>query len=68
MTTKIIKERCSCSKVFCKEGVLGNFAKLLRTPFFKEYLWWLLLKKVNADEATLQCSVAVGEENVSGEA
>ena len=21
-----------------------NFAKFLRTPFFKEYLWWLLLK------------------------
>ena len=59
-------------EVFCKKGVLKNFAKftgkqlcqslffnkvgglwhscfpvnfviLLRTPFFKEHLWWLLL-------------------------
>ena len=41
----LIKERRSCSEVFCKKGVLRNFAKFLRTPFFKEYLWWLLLKE-----------------------
>ena len=23
-----------------------NFAKFLRAPFFKEHLWWLLLKKI----------------------
>ena len=40
-----LQERRSCSEVFCKKGVLRNFAKFLRTPFFKEYLWWLLLKE-----------------------
>ena len=41
----LIKERSSCSEVFCKKDVLRNFAKFLRTPFFKEYLWWLRLKE-----------------------
>ena len=41
----LIKERGSCSEVFCKKGALRNFAKFLRTPFFKEYLLWLLLKE-----------------------
>ena len=41
----LVKERSSCSEVFCKTSVLRNFAKFLRTPFFKEYLWWLLLKE-----------------------
>ena len=41
----IIKERGRCSEVFCKKGVLRNFAIFLRTPFFKEYLWWMLLKE-----------------------
>ena len=44
-SVNLIKERRSCSEVFCKKGVLRNFAKFLRTPFFKEYLWWLLLKE-----------------------
>ena len=41
----LIKERSSCSEVFCRKGVLRNFAKFLRTTFVKEYLWWLLLKE-----------------------
>ena len=41
----LIKERSSCSEVFCKRDVLRNFAKFLRAPFFKEYHWWLLLKE-----------------------
>ena len=41
----LIKERSSCSEVFCKKGVLRNFAEFLRIPLFKEYLWWLLLKE-----------------------
>ena len=41
----LIKERNSCSEVLCKKGVLRHVAKFLRTPFFKEYLWWLLLKE-----------------------
>ena len=41
----LIKERSNCSEVFCKKGVLRNFPKCLSTPFYKEYLWWLLLKK-----------------------
>ena len=41
----LIKERSSCSEVFCKKGVLANSAKFLRTPFFKEYFLWLLLKE-----------------------
>ena len=32
----LIKERSSCPEVFCKEGILRNIAKFLRTPFFKE--------------------------------
>ena len=41
----LTKEKSSSSEVFCKKGVLRNFAEFLRTPFFKEYLWWLLLKE-----------------------
>ena len=80
-----IKHRSSCPEVFCKKGVLRNFAKFtgkhlchslflnkvaglrpatllkkrlwhrcfpvnlvkfLRTPFFIEHLWWLLLKAI----------------------
>ena len=41
----LINERSSCTEVFCKKGVPRNFAKFLRTPFFKEYLWWPLLKE-----------------------
>ena len=49
--------RSSCPEVFCKKGVLKNFikfrgkhrcfpvnfVKFLRTSFFIEHLWWLLL-------------------------
>ena len=41
----LIKERGSCSEVFCEKGVLINFAKFLRKAFFKEYPWWLLLNE-----------------------
>ena len=47
--------------MFCKKGVLRNphrntcaraspvnFVKFLRTPFHKEYLWWLLLEEGKA--------------------
>ena len=42
---KSIKERSCCSEMFCEKGVLKDFAKFLSTPFFKEYLCWLLLKE-----------------------
>ena len=29
-----------------------NFVKFLRTPFFAEHLWWLLLEIANADTIT----------------
>ena len=51
----IVKERSSCSKVFCKKGVL-------RIPLM------VASERVNANEAAPQCSVAVGKENISGEA
>ena len=35
----LIKERGSCSEVLCEKGVLRNLKKILRTPFFKEYVW-----------------------------
>ena len=42
------KARSSRPEVFCKKGVLENFAnhfaKRSRTSFFIEHLWWLLLK------------------------
>ena len=52
--------RTSRPKVFCKKGPRSatllkrrlwhrcfpvNFAKFLRTSFFTEHLWWLLLKR-----------------------
>ena len=40
------KHLCQCL-FFNKVHV--NFAKFLRTPFCKEHLWWLLLKKVEDD-------------------
>ena len=56
-----IKHRSSRPEVFCKKGVLRNFAKFtgkhlcqslffnkvadLR-PFFIEHLWWLILKAI----------------------
>ena len=64
---KLIKERSSCSEVFCKNGALRNFAKFLRTPFFKEYLWWLHLKEEMQTKLP-PCVLAVGKENMSGEA
>ena len=44
----LIKERSSCSEVFCKKGVLRNFAKYLRTPLVAAS------ERVNADEAIWQ--------------
>ena len=44
----LIKERSSCSEVFCKKGVLRNFAKYLRTPLVTAS------ERVNADEAIWQ--------------
>ena len=40
----LIKERSSCLEVLFKKDVFRNFAKFLETPFFKEYLRWLLPK------------------------
>ena len=40
---KKLSTKSSRPKVFCKKGILGNFAKFLRTPFILEYLWWLVL-------------------------
>ena len=61
----LIKERSSCSGVFCKNGVLRNFSKFLRTPFFKELPLVAASQRVNADKAAPLCSVAVGMENIS---
>ena len=47
----LIKERSSCSKVFCKKVVLRNFAKFLRTPFFQGMPLAAASERVNADEA-----------------
>ena len=63
----LIKERTSCSDVFCKKGVLINFGKLLKTPFFEKYVV-AASQRVNADEAGPLCSEAVRKENISGEA
>ena len=43
----LIKERSSCLEMFCKTGVLRNFAKILRTriPLVAAS------ERVNADEA-----------------
>ena len=51
--SQAVVQRCSVKKVWpatlLKKRLLHrcfpvNFAKFLRTPFFTEYLWWLLLK------------------------
>ena len=55
--TLIAKNRSSDPEIFCKPATLlkkrfwhrcflVNFAKFLKTPFFIEHLWWLLLKEV----------------------
>ena len=44
----LIKERSSCSEVFCKKGFLRNFAKYLRTPLVTAS------ERINADEAIWQ--------------
>ena len=54
--------------MFCKKDLLRNFAKFLRTPSFKEYLMMAASERVNADEAAPLCSVAVGKQNIGGEA
>ena len=64
----LIKERSSCSEVFYEKVVLRNFARFLRTAFFKELPLVAASERVNADEAAPVCSVAVGKENISGEA
>ena len=38
--------------MFCKKGVLKNFAKFLRTPFFTEHLQWLLLTCLACSKST----------------
>ena len=35
---KALRYRSTGPEVFCKEGVLRNFAKFLRTPFFTGHL------------------------------
>ena len=39
--------RNSRPDMFCKKGAFRNFVKFLRTPFFIEHLWWLLLNLPN---------------------
>ena len=61
--------------MFCKKGVLRNFEKFLRTSFQRIPLV-AASERVNADEAAATspplspalCSVAVGKEDISGEA
>ena len=58
-------DRSSCSEVFCKKGVLRNFAKFLRTHFLR-IPFVAASERVNADEAAVFCSC--WKENISGEA
>ena len=53
--------------MFCKKGVLRNFAKLLRTTFFQRIPPVTASERVNAHEAGPLCSVTAGKENISGE-
>ena len=57
-----VARRCSAKKVFLNrknyrkrtvsECFPVNFAKILRTPFLIEHLWWLLLLFINPFRAT----------------
>ena len=49
----LIKERSSCSEVFCKKSVLRNFCKIFKNTFFQRIPLVAASKRVNADEATL---------------
>ena len=47
-STEVVTQWCSVKKMFLKISRNSycfpvNFAKFLRTPIFKEHLWWLLL-------------------------
>ena len=48
----LIKERGSCSEVFCKKDVLRNFAKIFKNTFFQRISLVSASERVNADEAT----------------
>ena len=54
--------------MFYKKSALRNFAKFLRTPFFQRIPLVAASERVNAEEAAQLCSVAVGKENICGEA
>ena len=60
-----MKERSSCSEVFCGKSVLRNFAKFLRTLFFQIIPLVVASERVNADETAPLCSVAVGKETLA---
>ena len=47
----LIKERTRCLEVFCKKGVLRNFAKFYKNNFFQRIPLAAASKIVNADEA-----------------
>ena len=53
--------------MFCKNGVLRNFANIFNNNFFQRIPLVAASKRVNADEAAPRCSGAVGKENISGE-
>ena len=57
-----MKERTSCSEVFCKKDVLRNFAKFLKDTFFQIIPLVAASERVSPDKASLQCSVAVEKE------
>ena len=52
----LIKERSSCFEMFCKN------------TFFQRIPLVATSESVNADQTAPMCSVAVGKENISGEA
>ena len=42
--TEVVVQRCFVKKVFLENSQIPvNFTKFLRTPFYIEHLWWLLL-------------------------
>ena len=64
----LIKERSSCSEMFCKKVVLRSFYKIFKNTFFQRIPQVAAFERVNADEAAFLRSVAVGTENISCEA
>ena len=64
----LIKERSSCLEVCSVKKVFFEIWKIFKNTFFQRIPLVAASKRVNAEEAAPLCSVAVGMENISGEA